>query len=401
MQHSERANAIKPSATLAVSAKAKQLKADGRDVVSFGAGEPDFDTPLHIKDAAKQALDDGLTQYQPAAGTPEAQQAVADYMNERFGYEFAQENIIISCGGKHALYLAFMCVVNPGDEVLLPSPYWVSYPQQAKLAGGEIKEIPADAEQGFRITPESLENEISERSRVLVLNSPSNPTGAMYTADELKAIGEVVAKYPNLVVFSDEIYERLVYNDNKFASFAAVNPSLADRVVTFNCLSKTYAMTGWRLGFTIGPSDLIKQMGAMQGQMTSNITSFCMPAVSAALQGSQDEVERMRQQFEQRGRHMHNRLSKLKGIHCPEPQGAFYVFPDVSRAVFGKTDPAGSHIESAGDFAASLLDQQQVAVVPGEDFGAPSHVRLSFATSMDQIDKGLDRLEDYLVQLRA
>jgi aspartate aminotransferase len=400
MQLSQRAQAIKPSATLAVTAKAKQLKAEGHDVVSFGAGEPDFDTPAHIKAAAKDALDQGLTKYQPTPGSPEARQAVADYMNQRFGYAFAQDNVIISCGGKHALYLAFMCLIDPGDEVLLPSPYWVSYPQQAKLAGGSVRDIPAGAEQGFRISPEQLDQAISDQSKVLVLNSPSNPTGAMYSREELKAIGEVVAKHPNLVVFSDEIYERLVYDDNEFASFAAVNPQLADRVVTFNCLSKTYSMTGWRVGFTIGPADLIKQMAAMQGQMTSNITSFCLPAIAAALEGEQDDVQQMRQQFEQRGHHIHNRLNLIKRINCPKPQGAFYVFPDVSQAAFGKTDPSGKTIESAADFAASLLEHQQVAVVPGEDFGAPSHVRLSFATAMTQIDKGLDRLEDYLTQLK-
>jgi len=399
MHLSQRARSIKPSATLAVTAKAKSMKAAGEDVISFGAGEPDFDTPGPIKDAAKHALDEGMTKYQPTPGSPEARQAVADYMNERFGYGFTQENVIISCGGKHALYLAFMCVVDPGDEVLLPSPYWVSYPQQAQLAGGTVTEIPVGPDQHFRIHASQLEQAISDRSRVLVLNSPSNPTGAMYTPSELKAIGEVVAKHPNLVVFSDEIYERLVYKDNEFASFAAMNPQLADRTVTFNCLSKTYAMTGWRVGFTIGPVDLIKQMAAMQGQMTSNITSFCLPAVAAALTGDQSEVERMRGEFETRGHHIHDRLSRIEGINCPEPRGAFYVFPDISTAAFGKTDPSGETIESASDFAASLLAQQKVAVVPGEDFGAPSHVRLSFATSMAQIDEGLDRLEAYLKQL--
>jgi aspartate aminotransferase len=399
MQLSERARAIKPSATLAVTAKAKAMKAEGKDVVSFGAGEPDFDTPAHIKTVAKDALDQGLTKYQPAPGSPAARQAVAAYMNDRFGYAFTQDNVIISCGGKHALYLAFMCVIDPGDEVLLPSPYWVSYPQQAALAGGSVKAIDAGPEQQFRIAPDQLEAAISEKTKVLVLNSPSNPTGAMYTADELKAIGEVVARHPNLIVFSDEIYERLVYDDNAFASFAAVNPRIADRVVTFNCLSKTYAMTGWRVGFTLGPEDLIKQMAAMQGQMTSNITSFCLPAVAAALQGDQADVETMRSAFEQRGHHMHERLSQMAGVNCPRPQGAFYVFPAISEAALGKKDPEGKTLESAADFAASLLDHQQVAVVPGEDFGAPSHVRLSFATSMDQIDKGLDRIEQYLADL--
>ena len=400
MALSDRAQAIKPSATLAVTAKAKELKQAGHDVVSFGAGEPDFDTPGPIKQAAKDALDQGMTKYQPTPGSPEARQAVADYMNERFGYDFTSENVLISCGGKHALYLAFMALIDPGDEVLLPAPYWVSYPQQAQLAGGSVKEIQAGPEQDFRITPDQLEAAISERSKVLVINSPSNPTGAMYAADELRALGEVIEKHPGLIVFSDEIYERLVYDDNQFASFAAVNPALADRTVTFNCLSKTYAMTGWRVGFTIADAALIKAMGSMQGQMTSNITSFCMPAIAAALQGDQGEVETMRAEFEKRGRHIHDRLSKIAGITCPKPRGAFYVFPDIAEAAFGKTDPAGTKLETAADFAASLLEHQQVAVVPGEDFGAPRHVRLSFATSLEQIDNGLDRIEQYLQQLK-
>jgi len=399
MELSERARNIKPSATLAVTAKAKEMKSQGLDVISFGAGEPDFDTPDHIKAAARQALDEGMTKYQPTAGSPEAREAVARYMNERFGYEFGADNVLISCGGKHALYLAFQALVEPGDEVILPAPYWVSYPQQAALAGATVKEVHAGPEQAFRVTPAQLEEAITEKSKVLVLNSPSNPTGAMYGADELAALGEVIARHPNLIVFSDEIYERLVYEGNTFASFAAVNPSLAERTVTFNCLSKTYAMTGWRVGFTIGPTDLIKAMGSMQGQMTSNITSFCLPAVSAALQGPQEGVERMRQAFEERGKQMHARLSEMPGVRCPQPHGAFYVFPDVSSAAFGKMDPAGRRIASAADFAASLLEHQQVAVVPGEDFGAESHVRLSFATGTEQIEAGLDRLAAYLGQL--
>jgi len=401
MQLSERVKAIKPSSTLAVTAMAKALQAKGVDVVGFGAGEPDFDTPANIKIAAAKALDAGITKYLPTAGTPEARQAVADYMNQRFGYHFKAENVIVSFGGKHALYLAFMAICNPGDEVLLPAPYWVTYPEQARLAGATVKELLGAVENDFKITPKQLEAAITPKSRVLVINSPSNPTGTMYSPDELKALAAVVARHPQLIVFSDEIYERLVFGDVKFASFAALDPEVGKRTVTFNCLSKTYAMTGWRIGFTIGPAALIKAMDALQGQMTSNITSFCMPAIVEALKGPQDDAEKMRQAFAERGAHIHKRLSKLVGVKCPKPTGAFYVFPDICKAVFGKKDPAGKTLSTAADFAASLLEHAKVAVVPGEDFGAPNHVRLSFATSMEQIDKGLDRIEGYLKSLKS
>lgn len=398
MDLSARVRALKPSSTLAVTAKAKALKAAGVDVISFGAGEPDFDTPAHIKAAAIKALEQGKTKYEPCAGTPEARQAVARYMTTRHGLESGPENVLISCGGKHALYLAFMAVMDPGDELLLPAPYWVSYPEQARLAGATVREIPARVDNDFKITPEQLEQAITPKSKVLVINSPSNPTGTMYSPAELKALADVVARHPRLVVFADDIYERLVYGAEPFVSFATLNPAV--QTVTFNCLSKSYAMTGWRIGFTVAEPGLIKAMDGLQGQMTSNITSFCFPAVVAALDGSQDEVERMRQAFAQRGAHIHRRLSALPGIRCPRPTGAFYVFPDIREAVFGKVDPAGRLLDSAAAFAESLLEHAQVAVVPGEDFGGPDQVRLSFATSLEQIDAGLDRLEGYLASLK-
>ncbi|MCC7145307.1 MAG: pyridoxal phosphate-dependent aminotransferase [Phycisphaeraceae bacterium] len=400
MELSNRVKAIKPSSTLAVTARAKALKAQGVDVVSFGAGEPDFDTPQNIKIAATKALDAGVTKYQPTAGTPEARKAVANYMNSQHGYSVGPENVIISCGGKHSLYLAFMALVNPGDEVLLPAPYWVSYPEQVKLAGGTVKELQTTPESDFKITPAQLEAAITPKSKVLVINSPSNPTGTMYSPEELKALADVVAKHPNLLVFSDEIYERLVFGGVKFASFGKLRADVGERTVTFNCLSKTYAMTGWRVGFTIGPAALVKAMDDLQGQMTSNITSFCLPAVVEALGGPQDEVETMRKAFAERGEHIHKRLAKIPGVKCPKPTGAFYVFPDIAEAAFGKKDPAGKVIGTAGDFAAALLEHAKVAVVPGEDFGAPKHIRLSFATSMEQIDKGVDRIADFIKNLK-
>jgi len=398
MQLSERVKSLKPSSTLAVTAKFKKLKAAGVDVVGFGAGEPDFDTPPNIKEAAKKAIDAGKTKYELTAGTPEARAAVARYMNARHGFDVRPECVILSCGGKHALYLAFMAVLNPGDEVLLPAPYWVSYPEQARLAGASVREIPGSVDNDFKITPRQLEAAITPRSRVLIINSPGNPTGTMYSPAELRELAEVVAGYPNLMVFADDIYERLVYGPDPFVSFATLHAEVTPRTVTFNCLSKAYAMTGWRVGFTVATRDLIDAMDALQGQMTSNITSFCLHAVAEALEGPQETVEEMRRTFASRGEHMYRRLSALPGIKCPRPCGAFYVFPDVS-VTFGKTDAAGRRIESAAALAESLLEEAHVAVVPGEDFGGPNHVRLSFATNSEQIDKGLDRIEAYLKSL--
>ncbi len=399
MQLTDRVRAMKPSSTLAVTARFKQMKAQGHDVIGFGAGEPDFDTPAHIKAAAVEALQHGRTKYEPTNGTPEALAAIAKYMTPRVGFEVKPNNVLISVGGKHSLYLAFMALMNPGDELLLPAPYWVSYPEQARLAGGTVKEIHGSVDNDFKITPEQLQAAIGPQSRVLVINSPSNPTGTMYTPDELKALAQVVVAHPQLVVFADDIYERLVYGVDPFVSFASLHPDLAERTVTFNCLSKSYAMTGWRVGYTVAPRHVIEAMAGLQGQMTSNITSFCYPAIKAALEGPQDELERMRHAFSERGGHMHWRLCHLPGIKCCKPTGAFYVFPDIS-AYFGKTDPGGKVIKTAADFSESLLEHALVAVVPGEDFAGPNHVRFSFATSMENIDKGLDRFEKFLSDLK-
>lgn len=392
---SDRVMALKPSSTLAVTAKVKAMLAAGVDVVGFGAGEPDFDTPPHIKQAAIAALEAGRTKYEPNPGTPEARAAVARYMNSRHGFDVKPENVIISVGGKCALYLAFMALVNPGDEVLLPAPYWVTYPEQAQLAGAAVKELPTTVESGFKITPAQLEAGITPKSRVLVLNSPNNPTGTMYTPDELRALAEVVVRHPNLTVFADDIYERLVYGDAPFAAFATLRPELFAQTVTFNCLSKSYAMTGWRIGFTVADARIIKAMDALQGQMTSNITSFAMAAIATALDGPQDDVERMRQAFAARGQHMYERLSHMSGVKCARPTGAFYVFPDIS-GLLGRRDGRGNEMKTAADLASSLLEEARVAIVPGEDFGAPTHIRFSFATSMARINEGLDRFERWI-----
>ena len=386
---SKRAAGITASATLAVSAKAKQMKAQGIDVVSFGAGEPDFDTPAFIKDAAKEGLDKGLTKYTAASGAPELKKAIAEKLRRQNGLDYQPSQVIISCGGKHALYAAFQVLIEPGDEVLLPSPYWVSYSEQIKLAGGKVIELRGQEENDFKLKPEQIVQAINERTKILVLNSPSNPGGFAYTPDELKAIAEAVVD-EDIIVFSDEIYEHLVYGNQKFVSFATLADGLMEKTVTFNSLSKTYSMTGWRIGYAAGPQEIISAMGRLQSHETSNPVTFCMYAAIAALQGDQSCVGQMRDEFAKRGQHMWQRLNAIKGISCIKPVGAFYCFPNVC-ACYEKLGVSGSVA-----FADAVLDKINVALVPGIAFGWDTHVRLSFATSTEQIDKGLDRLEKLL-----
>ena len=386
---SKRAANIAESATLAVSAKAKQMKAEGIDVVSFGAGEPDFDTPDFIKDAAKEGLDKGLTKYAPASGTLELKKAIVEKLRRQNGLDYQPSQVVISCGGKHALYGAFQVLIEPGDEVLLPSPYWVSYPEQITLAGGKVVELRGQEENDFKLKPEQIVKAINKRTKVLVLNSPSNPGGFAYTPDELKAIAEAVV-HKDIIIFSDEIYEHLVYGDQKFVSFATLADGLMEKTVTFNSLSKTYSMTGWRLGYTAGPQEIISAMGRLQSHQTSNPVTFCMYAAITALQGDQSCVGRMRDEFAKRGQHMWQRLNAIKGISCIKPVGAFYCFPNVSDCY------ENLGVSGSAAFAAAVLDKANVALVPGVAFGWDTHVRLSFATSMEQIDKGLDRLEKLL-----
>ena len=395
----ERMKVVSESITLAVSAKANALKKAGVDVVGFGAGEPDFDTPGFIKDAAKAALDKGLTKYTPTPSIVELKNAIAEKFKRENDLPYTPEQVTVGAGGKHCLYMAFMAVLNPGDEVIIPAPFWVSYPEQVKLAGGVPKIVHGSETDGFKITPQQLEAAITPKTKVFLINSPSNPAGHMYAPAEQKALAEVIARHPHVIVFSDEIYEKLVYDGNEFVSFATLHPSLFERTLTFNCHSKSFAMTGWCVGYVGGPKPAIDAMNKLQGQMTSHITSFCQPAAATALTDPRgaESVEQMRKQFEKRGRHMWERLSALPKVTCVRPQGAFYCFPNVG-AYFGKK--AGStQITDAVSFAAALLDQNHVAVVPGNDSGFDTHVRLSFATSMEQIDKGIDRIAEFLKKL--
>lgn len=394
MKLTDRISSVGASATLAVTNRAKEMKAQGIDVVSFGAGEPDFDTPVFIKEAAKAALDGGLTKYGPDAGIPELRKVIAEKLTKENGLHVAAEQVTITAGGKHALYNAAQVLLQKGDKMLIPSPYWVSYPEFAKLAEAEPVFIPTTPESHFKITPDQvLQYAKLPGAKVLVINSPSNPTGVSYTPAELKAIAEAVLK-TNLLVFSDEIYEKLIYGDTQFVSFASLDPRLEERTVTFNGLSKTYAMTGWRLGWAAGPKEIISGMNRLMSHQVSNIPIFLQKAAVKAYTEPQTEVEAMRKEFEKRGIHMHKRLTSIKGITCCFPDGAFYCFPDVS-AYFGKT-LAGIAVKNSMDFAKAALEGVNVALVPGGAFGEDRCVRLSFATSMEQINKGIDRLEKLL-----
>ncbi len=392
---------VAESITLAVSAKAAALKKAGIDVVGFGAGEPDFDTPDFIKDAAKAALDKGQTKYTPTPCFPELKAAIAEKFNRDNGLPYKPENIATGAGGKFCLYMAFMATLNPGDEVILPAPYWVSYPEQVKLAGGKNVVIKGDQANGFKITPAQLEAAITPRTRGFIINSPSNPAGHGYTRAEQAALAEVIARHPQIIVYSDEIYEKLVYDGFSHVSFATLHPSLMDRTLTFNCHSKTYAMTGWRVGYVGGPKVIIDAMNKLQTQMTSHITSFTQMPAALALSDPKGpaSLAKMHEAFTARMYHMHKRLNELPGVTCVKPQGAFYCFPDVSKH-FGKTAPSGTRITDAVSFSAALLECNHVAVVPGNDSGFDTHVRLSFATAMQQIDKGIDRIEAFVGALK-
>jgi aspartate aminotransferase len=396
----ERLKLVSESITLAVSAKAAAMRKAGIDVVGFGAGEPDFDTPAFIKDAAKVALDKGQTKYTPTPCLPELRAAIAEKFNRQNKLPYKPDQITTGAGGKFCLYLAFMAVINPGDEVIIPAPYWVSYPEQVKLAGGVPVFVRGEEANRFKITPQQLERAITSKTKAFIINSPSNPSGIAYSPDELKQLAGVVVKHPNVVVFSDEIYEKLVYGGQKSVSFASLDPRLLDQTLTFGCHSKSFAMTGWRVGYVGGPKPVIDAMNKLQSQTTSHITSFCQIPAAIALSDPRgpETIEQMRQQFEKRGQHMWQRLNDLPKVKCVRPMGAFYCFPNVS-AYFGKS--AGEvKITDAVSFAAALLEKNHVAVVPGNDSGFDTHVRLSFATSMEQIDKGIDRMGEFLKSLK-
>jgi aspartate aminotransferase len=387
---SKRVQGIQPSPTLAIESKAKALKAQGIDVISFGAGEPDFDTPANIKEAGQKAIAEGFTKYCPVTGTPELKTAIIDKFRTDNAIEYRPEEIIVSCGAKHSLYNLFQAVLNPGDEIIVPAPYWVSYPDMALLAGARVRVIKTRETDGFKMSAEALRKAIRPRTKALVINSPSNPTGSTYTSDELNAIAQICIE-KHILIIADEIYEKLVYDGFKFTSIASLSPQVRALTVVVNGVSKSYSMTGWRIGYAAGPGDIICAMANIQSQSTSNPTSISLKAATEALSGDQSSVETMRREFEQRRNYIVDRLNNIKGVKCFNPQGAFYVFPNVKK-LLGKTY-GGTVIASTLELAGYLLDKAKIAVVPGEPFGAPGYLRLSYATSLDNIKNGLDRFE--------
>jgi aspartate aminotransferase len=393
-----RLDPIKPSITLAVTAKAAKLKADGIDVVSFGAGEPDFDTPAHIKDAARASLDKGVGKYTDVAGILPLRKAIAAELGAVHKMTIEPEQVLVSTGAKHSLFNLFMALLDPGDEVLIPAPYWVSYPDMVMLAGGRPVILETKAEDDFAVTAAQVAAACSGRTRAIVLNNPSNPTGAVYTKAQIEALAKVVVE-KDLLVISDDIYRQLVYGDAQYHSIAAVSPEVGQRTILVDGVSKTYAMTGWRIGYTAGPVPLIKAMTKIQGQSTSNPTHISQIATLAALTGTQAPVAEMRKAFDERRQEMVKLLRAIPGVTCREPKGAFYAFPDVSAHV-GKKTPEGSILDTDVQLCDWLVEVGKVAVVPGSGFGAPGFVRLSYATSMDNIRKGVGRLAESLGTLK-
>ena len=396
MKLANRMEHIKPSPTLAVSAKAAAMKAQGIDVVGFGAGEPDFDTPGHIKQAAIAALEAGFTKYTPVGGTDDLKQAVAAKLKRDNNLEYAKNELLISCGAKHSLYNAFQALLDEGDEIIIPAPYWVSYPDMAYLAGAVPVIITTDERSGFKVTPEQVRAALTPRTRAFVLNSPSNPTGAAYSPGELRALADVLLG-TGVLVISDEIYESLTYDGFTSTSIVTIEPRLKEQALVVNGVSKTYSMTGWRIGYAAGPAGLISAMCDIQSQSTSNPTSIAQKACVAALNGPQDCIQEMLQAFDKRRRYMVERLNAIEGFSCFMPNGAFYTFPTVS-GIFGRKSGA-TVIGGSDALATALLETARVAVVAGSAFGADASIRLSYATSFETIEKGLDRIEAFVKTL--
>lgn len=380
---SARASGVTPSLTLAIDAKAKQMKAEGLDVVGFGAGEPDFDTPQHIKEAAWKALSSGFTKYTPSSGLLALRQAVVEKFKKDNGIEFEPNQIIISNGGKHACFNAIMATCQKNDEVIIPSPYWVSYPEMVKIADAIPIFVQTTEEEEFKITPEKLEKAITPRTRLLILNSPNNPTGTVYSADELKALGEVCIKH-GILIMSDEIYEKLVYDNTAYTSIASISPEIKAHTIIVHGLSKAYSMTGWRIGIIAAPLPIAKVIAAVQSHSTSNPVSFAQMGAIEALTGPQDHLSVWIQEYSRRRSYAWEKLSSIPGISCVNAKGAFYLFPNISKTGFKSVE-----------FAARLLEEERVAVVPGIAFGSDDNVRISYAISMEQIIKGLDRIEHF------
>ncbi|MBQ7636958.1 MAG: pyridoxal phosphate-dependent aminotransferase [Lachnospiraceae bacterium] len=397
LELSKKAMGVKPSSTLAITAKAKKMKAEGRDIVGFGAGEPDFATPENICLAAKKAIDNGCTKYTPAAGTVELRQAISNKFKSFNRLDYSVDQIVVSNGGKHSLTNIFEALLNPGDEVIIPSPFWLSYPEMVKLCAGVPVFVECPASQDYKITASQLERAVTDKTKALVLNSPNNPTGMIYTREELQAIADVAVK-KDIYVIADEMYEYLVYDGNEFVSIASLNDEIYKRTITCSGLSKSYSMTGWRIGYAGAPREIAKLMSSIQSHQASNPNSIAQVAAIEALSGPQEAPEVMRKEFDSRRKYMYERLSAMPYISAIKPQGAFYVFIDFSK-VFDK-EYKGERIENISKVAQILIDDYLTAVIPCSDFGTPGNIRLSYAISMEDIKKGLDRIEDFLNTLK-
>jgi len=390
---------VKPSPTIAITGRARELAAEGRDIISLSAGEPDFDTPAHIREAAKAAIDAGHTRYTAVDGIPELKRAICDKFARENGLDYKPSQVTVGTGGKQILYNALMATLNPGDEVIIPAPYWVSYPDMVLLAGGTPVVIEGAMQNGYRITPEQLEAAITPRTKWVILNSPSNPTGAGYGKDHLRGLADVLMRHPHVWVLSDDIYEHLVFDDFRFVTPAQVEPGLKSRTLTMNGVSKAYAMTGWRIGYGAGPEELIRAMAKLQSQSTSNPCSISQYAALAALEGPQDYINESRAVFQRRRDLVVAGLNACPGIDCPVPQGAFYVYPSIA-ALIGKTSAAGTVIVDDEAFATALLDETGVAVVFGAAFGLSPHFRISYATSDELLADACARIKRFCEGLR-
>lgn len=397
MKLAQRVSKIRPSATLAINARAKALKKEGVHVVNFGVGEPDFATPEHIQEAAIKALHDGQTRYTPVSGIDELKDAVCKTIQNEYGLSYRRDNVLISCGGKHAIYNLFQVLLDPGDEVIIPSPYWVSYPDMVLLSDGVPVTVPCGEEHGFKLTAADLEKAITPKTRMLVLNSPSNPTGAHYTRKELKALAEVLIRHEEILILSDDIYYRILFNGSEWVNIAMIDERLKDRTFIVNGVSKSYAMTGWRIGYAVGDNKVIKAATDIQSQSTSNATSISQWASVEALNGPQSVVSDMVKTFDERRGYVLKRLAAIPGVTCPAPDGAFYVFPNFS-AYYGKSID-GKAINNSLDLSEYLLDKAFVAAVPGSAFGEDHCIRFSYALSMEDIREGFDRIEKALKAL--
>ncbi len=394
---SDSLNKIKPSPTIAVTQKARDLKAAGKDVIGLGAGEPDFDTPDNIKEAAIKAINDGDTKYTAVDGTPALKKAIVEKFKKENNLDYTTDQITVGAGGKHVIYNAMMATLNDGDEVIIPAPYWVSYPDIVLLAGGKPVVMECDEKQGFKINPSDLEKFITPKTKWIILNSPSNPTGACYSENDIKAIANVLEKHKHIYILSDDIYEHVTYEGFKFFTIAQIE-SLKDRVLTMNGVSKAYSMTGWRIGYAAGPKDIVKAIAKIQSQSTTNPSSISQAASVEALSGTQDFIKKRADSFQERRDFVVKALNDIDGINCLNPDGAFYVFPSC-KELMGKKDSSGKEIKSDTDFVQSLLENSGVAVVQGSAFGLEGFFRISYATSMENLKKALEKISSFCKSL--